>query len=141
MRDRVRSGGTGSKIISPLNGNGVVLTVPQRGDLVPIVRERRLMRVMQSIESHLPHSVRELAQQVHLSPTHLQRLFKQETGVQLSDLLCERRLTAAANLLMTTNMEVKEVAYHVGYEHHSSFGRAFQRRFGQSPKRFRQKCA
>jgi AraC-like DNA-binding protein len=93
--------------------------------------------VIQSIESSLPHSVRELAQQVHLSPTHLQRLFKQETGVRIRDLLTERRLTKAVNLLTTTDMEIKEVAYLVGYGHHSSFVRAFQRRFGQSPKRYR----
>ena len=106
-------------------------------DVVQVVREKRLLRVVQSIESTLPRSVRELAQQVHLSPTHLQRLFKQETGVHIRDLLTERRLTAAANLLTTTDMEIKEIAYYVGYRHHSSFVRAFQRRFGQSPKRYR----
>jgi AraC-like DNA-binding protein len=105
--------------------------------VVQVVREKRLLRVVQSIESTLPRSVRELAQQVHLSPTHLQRLFKQETGVHIRDLLTERKLTAAANLLTTTDMEIKEIAYVVGYGHHSSFVRAFQRRFGQSPKRYR----
>lgn len=110
---------------------------PPFSDLLPVVREKRLLRVIQSIESTLPHSVRELAQQVHLSPTHLQRLFKQETGVHIRDLLTERRLTAAANLLTTTDMEVKEIAYFVGYGHHSSFVRAFHRRFGQPPKRYR----
>ena len=106
-------------------------------DVVQVVREKRLLRVVQSIESTLPRSVRELAQQDHLSPTHLQRLFKQETGVHIRDVLTERKLTAAANLLTTTDMEIKEIAYFVGYQHHSSFVRAFQRRFGQSPKRYR----
>ena len=57
--------------------------------------------------------------------------------MHISELLCERRLTMAANLLTTTDMEIKEVAYTVGYGHHSSFVRAFQRRFRQAPKRFR----
>lgn len=96
---------------------------------------------MRSIESHLPHSVRELAQQVHLSPAHLQRLFKQETGIHISEHLSERRLAIAANLLTTTQMGVKEIAYFVGYEHHSSFVRAFQRRFGQPPKQYRKAAA
>jgi AraC family transcriptional regulator len=96
---------------------------------------------MQTLESQLPSSVRELAEQVHLSPDHLQRLFKQETGVHLSEVLCARRLEVAADLLTTTNMEIKEVAYHVGYGHHSSFVRAFQRRFGQTPKKFRKRSA
>ena len=115
-------------------GNGICGSF---SDVLQVVREKRLLRVVQSIESTLPRSVRELAQQVHLSPTHLQRLFKQETGVHVRDVLTERKLTAAANLLTTTDMEIKEIAYFVGYQHHSSFVRAFQRRFGQSPKRYR----
>ena len=97
--------------------------------------------MLQSLETQLPHSVRELAEQVHLSPAHLQRLFKQETGVHLSDLVSARRLNMAAELLTSTDMEVKQIAYFVGYGHHSSFVRAFHKRFGQSPKRYRQRCA
>lgn len=114
-------------------------TVPQMRQ--PIVRERRLIKVMQSLDSKLPQSVRELAREVHLSPAHLQRLFKQETGVHIGELLCERRLALAAHLLTTTKMGVKEIAHFVGYEHHPSFVRAFQRRFRQSPKQFRQSSA
>ena len=133
MRERMRSG--------ELDVERVAGRTAGTDNQALIVRERRLLRVMQSMESHLPHSVRELAQQVHLSPAHLQRLFKQETGVHISELLTERRLTTAANLLTNTEMGVKEIAYRVGYGHHSSFVRAFHRRFGQPPKRYRQACA
>jgi AraC family transcriptional regulator len=68
-------------------------------------------------------------------------LFKQETGVHISDLLVESRLRNAAHLLSTTEMEVKEIAYLAGYQHHSSFVRAFQRRFHQSPKQYRRPSA
>lgn len=114
---------------------------PQTLNVVPIVHERRLLKVMQTMESRIPHSVRELAQEVHLSPAHLQRLFKQETGSDISDFLHERRLIRAADLLTTTDMGVKEVAYMVGYGHHSSFVRAFERHFGQAPSRYRLKRA
>src|SRR5262249_23982648 len=105
--------------------------------LIPRVREHRLRRILQMIESGPPQSVRELARAVSLSPAHLQRLFKQETGVHIRDLLAANRLCTAARLLSTTDMEIKEIAYQVGYNHHSSFVRAFQRRFGQSPKNYR----
>jgi transcriptional regulator GlxA family with amidase domain len=133
MRERMRSGETDMERVAGRAAG--------TGNQAPIVRERRLLRVMQSMESQLPHSVRELAQQVHLSPAHLQRLFKQETGVHIGELLTERRLTTAANLLTSTEMGVKEIAYLVGYGHHSSFVRAFHRRFGHPPKRYRQACA
>jgi len=105
--------------------------------LISMVRESRLRKVLQRIEAGPPQSVSELARSVRLSPAHLQRLFKQETGVHISDLLVESRLRNAAHLLSTTEMEVKEIAYLVGYQHHSSFVRAFQRRFHQSPKQYR----
>lgn len=113
----------------------------QEFDSAPTVRKRRLMKIMQTLESRLVHTVRELAQEVHLSPAHLQRLFKQETGVDISDFLREQRLTRAADLLTTTNMGMKEVAHRAGYGHHSSFVRAFGRRFGQAPSRYRLKRA
>ena len=139
MSQYVRSGGTASNGVATAHNNGA--TGNNGISSLPLVRERRLQKVLQSIESHLPHTVRELAEQVHLSPAHLQRLFKNETGVHISDLLCERRLAMAAKLLTTTDMEIKEVAYIVGYGHHSSFVRAFNRRFGQSPKVFRRHSA
>jgi transcriptional regulator GlxA family with amidase domain len=139
MPERIRSGEREIERVAHRGDSAIPASGPD--SVAPIVRERRLLRVMQSMESHLPHSVRELAQQVHLSPAHLQRLFKQETGVHIGELLTERRLTTAANLLTSTEMGVKEIAYLVGYGHHSSFVRAFQRRYGQPPKRYRRACA
>lgn len=141
MHERVQPTQTGVKVLNSPSEAGDEAAAAGNGNVTPIVRERRLLRVMQSIESHLPHSVRDLAQEVRLSPARLQRLFKQETGAHISALLSERRLTVAANLLATTQMGVKEIAYFVGYSHHSSFVRAFQRRFGQPPNRYRKACA
>lgn len=107
------------------------------GPLLSTVKERRVRKVLERIEDGGLHSVGELARGVRLSPAHLQRLFKQETGVHISELLTERRLCTAAHLLATTEMEIKEVAYFVGYQHHSSFVRAFQRKFRQTPKEYR----
>lgn len=139
MPARTRSGDVHVKVAD--SPNEVQTPLPEAENPERMVRERRLLRVMHTLESHVPRSVRELADEVHLSPAHLQRLFKQETGIHISELLAERRLMLAANLLATTEMGVKEIAYSVGYEHHSSFVRAFQRRFGQPPKRYRQACA
>lgn len=153
MGDRIRSGGTdvvagdlsSGKVKSSNGSNGGNGRNKQANRAlfapVPVVREKRLRKVLESLQTQLPHSVRELAQQVNLSPTHLQRLFKQETGVHLSDVVSARRLETAAELLISTNMEVKQIAFFVGYGHHSSFVRAFQRRFGEAPKHYRRKCA
>jgi len=99
--------------------------------------EERLMRVLKMAESQPSVSVQALAAAVRLSPTHLQRLFKKATGVDVSEFLAERRCRTAAHLLATSDKQVKEIAHVVGYEHTPSFVRAFQRRFGQPPGLFR----
>ena len=106
--------------------------------LFSIATERRLRRVLKRIDSEPSLSVRELASEVHLTPAHLQRLFKQRTGVRISEVIVECRLQKAASLLSSSELQIKEVAYAVGYEHHSSFVRAFHRRFAQSPRSFRE---
>lgn len=107
------------------------------GHSLPIIQERRLRQVIEIIGSDPALSVRDLAEKVSLSPAHLQRLFKRQTGIQLGCLIAESRLQKAAELLRSTNLSIKEVAYRVGYQHHSSFVRAFERRFAQPPKIYR----
>jgi transcriptional regulator GlxA family with amidase domain len=101
------------------------------------LQERRLRQVVEMIEADPASSISNLAMHVSLSPAHLQRLFKRQTGLQLGGLVVERRLQRAAELLIQTNLSIKEIAHAVGYRHHSSFVRAFQRRFSQAPKRYR----
>lgn len=105
--------------------------------LAPIVRDRRLHKVLALIISRPDSSVRALALEARLSAAHLQRLFKRDTGLYISVLLAEHRLKRAAHLLATSDLQIKEIAYVVGYKHHSSFVRAFRRRFACSPKQYR----
>lgn len=110
-------------------------------DAITPNHEKRLQRVLDMIEQQPFRSVRELAREVRLSPARLQRLFKHKTGVDVSVALAERRLQQAAHLLSASDMQIKEIAYVVGYEHHSSFVRAFQRRFALAPRRYRQQTS
>jgi transcriptional regulator GlxA family with amidase domain len=134
-----RSGLSGTDVVKTSSSNHFMITYPtiSVGPLLATVKERRVRKVLELIADGGLHSVGDLARGVRLSPAHLQRLFKHETGVHISDLLTESRLCMAARLLATTEMEIKEVAYCVGYQHHSSFVRAFQRRFRQTPKGYR----
>jgi AraC-like DNA-binding protein len=136
-RNHVRVGGKNREETSCSNKEIVKCPVISPASLLPLVQERRLRIILTRLTRSSAPSVHELAQEVHLSPAYLQRLFKQETGVHISDLISEQRLRAAAELLSTTEIEIKEIAYVTGYHHHSSFVRAFQRRFRQSPKQYR----
>jgi two-component system response regulator YesN len=123
---------------TPDSGHDGAATGEQPALLPSLTGEKRLRKVLRMIESEPSRSVSELALEVNLSPAHLQRLFKQKTGVHVSDLIVKHRLRKAARLLSTSDLPIKEIAHLVGYEHHSSFVRAFHRHFVQSPKHYRQ---
>ena len=107
---------------------------------LPNTMEDRVGKVLEMVGSATTFTVRDLALELQLSPSHLQRLFKHQTGVSIGEWLIEQRLQRAADLLAHSYMSVKEIAHSVGYEHASSFVRAFGRRFLQAPTHFRKLC-
>jgi AraC-like DNA-binding protein len=113
------------------------------GQVAVSVSEGRVRKILRMAESGATLSIRDLALEFHLTPSYLQRLFKHQTGVCMGEWLNEQRLQRAAHLLANTYMSVKEIAHNVGYEHASSFIRAFERRFAQAPARYRKQndCA
>ena len=105
------------------------------------LEEPRLLRVLAMMERQPALTVADLARTICISPDHLERLFKHETGRLLHEVMAESRLQKAACLLATTDFPVKQVGFLVGYTHTSSFVRAFERRFAASPRQYRRKIA
>jgi len=101
--------------------------------------ERRVLKILEMVEAGTTFAIRDLAAEFHLSPAYLQRLFKHETGICMGEWLSEQRLQRAAYLLSNSYLSIKEITHVVGYEHTSSFVRAFERRFQQAPARFRKR--
>jgi len=99
--------------------------------------ERRVLKILEMVEAGTTFAIRELAAEFHLSPAYLQRLFKHETGICMGEWLSEQRLQHAAYLLSNSYLSIKEITHAVGYEHTSSFVRAFERRFHKAPARYR----
>jgi AraC-like DNA-binding protein len=106
--------------------------------LIPVVQDGRLRRMLDMIESHPSRKIHELALECNLSESRLQHLFTQRTGLGLGQLLAEQRMQQATDFLVHTTMSIKEIASTLGYEHASSFTRAFERRFRQAPSCYRQ---
>jgi AraC-like DNA-binding protein len=101
--------------------------------------ERRVLKILEMVEAGTTFAIRDLAAEFRLSPTYLQRLFKNETGICMGEWLSEQRQQRAAYLLSNSYLSIKEITHAVGYEHTSSFIRAFERRFRQAPARYRKK--
>src|SRR6202044_2736149 len=99
--------------------------------------DRRVLRPLEIVEAAFPFEIRELAAESCPSPAYLQRLFKNKTGICMGEWLSEQRLQRAAYLLSHSYISIKEITHVIGYEHTSSFIRAFERRFLQAPARYR----
>jgi AraC-like DNA-binding protein len=99
--------------------------------------DRRVLKILEMVEARATFAIRDLAAESRLSPAYLQRLFKNETGICMGEWLSEQRLQQAAYLLSSSHLSIKEITHAIGYEHTSSFVRAFERRFRQAPARYR----
>lgn len=78
-----------------------------------------------------------LAGMVYLSPSYLSRLFKRETGENLSSYVQTIRIEQAKTLLRTTSLKTYEVAERVGLPDPVYFSRIFKKVTGIRPKDFR----
>ncbi|MCX8559706.1 AraC family transcriptional regulator [Mycolicibacterium mucogenicum] len=84
-----------------------------------------------------PWSVAELAQMANLSRTAFAERFTRLLGCPPAGYLIDRRLDRAAQLLRTDTASVGAIAAAVGYTSEAGFSRAFGRRFGAPPLRWR----
>jgi two-component system response regulator YesN len=82
-----------------------------------------------------------VAAAVSSSPRQLQRAYAQFGESTFKEDLLGRRMTAAAELLIEQRaIPVRDVARLVGYSQAPHFARAFRRRYGLSPARFREQA-
>jgi AraC-like DNA-binding protein len=85
-------------------------------------------------------TVESVAKALSISPRQLQRIYAQFGDTTFHDDLVGRRLEAAARLLATPSITVRDVAQRVGFHQSPHFARAFRRRYGVSPSTYRAKA-
>ena len=83
-------------------------------------------------------SLTALAEHLHLNPSYLSKLFKDETEMTFKDFLNRIRISHAERLLLETNLPMSDVASLCGYESGNYFGDVFKKTKGISPIKFRE---
>lgn len=79
-----------------------------------------------------------LAGMVFLTPSYLSKLFKQETGMTLTDYIIEIRLRKAKQLLKNApDLKVHEIGAKVGYPDPAYFNKLFKRVVGVTPNEYK----
>ncbi|ULQ55648.1 helix-turn-helix transcriptional regulator [Flavihumibacter rivuli] len=81
-----------------------------------------------------------VANEMHLHPTYLSNLLKQQTGKTAAQLVRERVILEAQSLLKNTDMTVAEVAYYLHFKDNSNFAKFFRHQVGISPSDYRDKA-
>lgn len=110
-----------------------------RTSLKPIVGKeyRRIEQVREYIESHYNEniSLESLAQLVHMSPFHLNRIFSKDVGVPPHRYQIQIRI-ARAKLLLLRGLPVKKVVKETGFTDQSHLTRHFKRFVLVTPSRY-----
>ncbi|MGA9211806.1 helix-turn-helix domain-containing protein [Kaistella sp.] len=82
-------------------------------------------------------SVSFYAQELNVSPSHLNKSVKAILGKSASQLIDEMLLLEAKVLIRKNKMSFSEIAFQIGFEDPSYFGRFFKKHTGFSPTEFR----
>lgn len=103
------------------------------------MQENKLQTVLGYIEDRLEQriGVNELATQIHMSPFHFARRFKQAVGQPPHAYITHVRLERAKNLLASTDLPLAMVATRVGYRTQAHFTGVFRKHTGTTPRVFR----
>lgn len=85
-----------------------------------------------------PLSLEDVAERIHTSPRHLQRIFKSLTGSTFSSYIEQTRLQHICEELEQTDETIEQLALRHGFKNANYFHRVFKRKFGMTPQQYRQ---
>ncbi len=88
--------------------------------------------------AHQPQSLAAYARYCGLSVSRFSEAFREHCGVSPMVYLTELRIQRASLLLETTDLNVSEIAAHLGFEDPLYFSRLFRRHTGLAPTAFRE---
>ena len=94
---------------------------------------------MRYVREHLHEemSLNDAAAAAMLSPNYLAHLLKKQTDRTFTELVTERRLEHAKELLLTSSDRIGDVAHRCGFGDAVYFGRRFRQWTGVTPRQFR----
>lgn len=83
-------------------------------------------------------SVQDIAEMVGMGYSLFRKLFKEYTGVSPAYYLKDIKLQKAKDLLLFTQMPIKEIAYSLNFESPDYFSTQFKKKVGKTPCEFRE---
>ena len=103
---------------------------------VDMVGKARL-RIRESLESDV--TIQKIAEELGVSYSNFRKLFKEYTGLSPATYQQELRLLRAKELLTTTELSIKEIAYRLNFESPDYFSAKFKAKMGIKPSEIKMK--
>jgi two-component system response regulator YesN len=82
-------------------------------------------------------SLQAVAEEVHVTPVWLSKLFKKEKGRTFLEFLTETRMARAKEMLGDVKYKIYQISYQVGYKDPVHFTKLFKKQLGVTPKEYR----
>lgn len=100
---------------------------------------RNIKTILDYIEDNYMNTITidELAECVNLSKHYFMRFFKRYMGMTCIEYINDYRLNVATNLLLSSGMQITEIAARIGITNLSYFNRIFKKKYNMTPKEYR----
>ena len=108
------------------------LILTQRKRSSEVICEKAV-EIIESRYTEQELSVVIISEEIGVSPNYLSALIKKATGRTVVELLTEKRIHKAKELLCTTSMKIKEITEACGYKDQYYFSHCFKKIMGVSP--------
>lgn len=111
----------------------VIATLQKNGTKVDSVEN-----IKQYIEIHIEEEIvrEQLAAEMHMNPDYMSRLFRNKTGVSLTQYITNQKIERVKENLSIPGMTISNAAAKVGYTNFSYFCSLFKKMTGQTPSEY-----
>lgn len=81
-------------------------------------------------------TLNDIAQELHANSSYLSRLYKKESGMNLFDVVLQKRIEKAKEYMEDTDRKIYEISQAVGFDDTGYFSRVFKKYSGMSPREY-----
>ncbi len=102
--------------------------------------EKKLRQVIRFLKENYTSDIsREgLAHAIEMNPNYMSRIFKQYTGMKISEYINKLRIEDAVKQLTASNKKIIDIALSTGFESLATFNRVFKTLTGKTPSHYRE---
>ncbi|CAG7615156.1 HTH-type transcriptional activator RhaR [Paenibacillus solanacearum] len=107
----------------------------------PMTIDPRIQTACSYMERHMNQTIKigDLARNVYISESHLRLLFRKTFGISPMEYLQQARMKRTKELLVNTQIPIRDIAEMIGYQNQNMFSRSFVKLEGLSAREYRKR--